>query len=75
MITVNEDTTAWTPGMTVRDVLTVKKYSFPLLVITLNDALVAPKDYATTPVPDALFTALASPADQTIVIEAKRVRG
>jgi hypothetical protein len=30
---------------------------------------------ATSPAPDALFTALASPADQTIVIEAKRVRG
>ena len=30
---------------------------------------------ATSPAPDALFTALAGPADQTIVIEAKRVRG
>jgi len=30
---------------------------------------------ATSPAPDALFAALASPADQTIVIEARRVRG
>jgi thiamine biosynthesis protein ThiS len=52
MITVNEDTTAWTPGMTVRDVLKVKNYKFPLLVITLDDVHVAPKDYDTTPVPD-----------------------
>ena len=52
MITINEDSAPWTPGMTVRDVLTLKNFRFPLLVITLNDAHVAPKDYATTPVPD-----------------------
>jgi sulfur carrier protein len=52
MITVNEETTPWTPGMTVRDVLTVKNYTFPLLIITLDDVHVAPKDYAATPVPD-----------------------
>jgi hypothetical protein len=30
---------------------------------------------ATSPAPDALFTALAGPADQTIVIEGRRNRG
>lgn len=52
MITVNEETTPWTPGMTVRDVLQAKNYKFPLLIITLGETRVAPKDYDTTPVPD-----------------------
>ncbi len=52
MLTVNGDPLAWTPGMTVRDVLKAKNYKFPLLIITLDDVQVAPKDYDTTPVPD-----------------------
>jgi len=52
MITVNGDPTPWTPGMTVRDVLKVKNYRFPLLVITLDETHIPPKAYDTTPVPD-----------------------
>jgi sulfur carrier protein len=52
MITVNGESHAWTPGMTVRDVLTQKNFKFPLLVIKLDEALIQPSDYAATTVPD-----------------------
>ena len=52
MITVNGDTLAWHPGMTVTDILLAKNFKFPLLVIKIDDILVAPKDYQATRVPD-----------------------
>ena len=42
----------WHAGMTVRDILRLKNYRFPMLVIHVNDALVNKKDYDTTAVPD-----------------------
>ena len=58
MITVNGDQAAWTPGMTVKDVLTLKNFKFPLLVIKLDDALIQPRDYPTTPVPDGAMVSV-----------------
>jgi len=52
MITVNGDKAAWSPGMTVQDVLRARNFKFPLLVIKVDGALVQPKDYPATPVPD-----------------------
>ena len=52
MILVNEEPLAWHPGMTVRDILRAKNYRFPMLVIHVNDTLVAKKDYDFTAVPD-----------------------
>lgn len=52
MITVNGDPAAWTSGMTVKDVLVLKNFKFPLLVIKVDEALVRPADYAATSVPD-----------------------
>lgn len=52
MITVNGDKLEWTEGMTVRDVLKARNYKFPLLIIKVDDALVQPKAYDATPVPD-----------------------
>ncbi|BDU75155.1 sulfur carrier protein ThiS [Mesoterricola sediminis] len=52
MITVNGDRLDWTEGMTIRDVLRVRNYKFPLLVIKVDDALVQPRAYDTTTVPD-----------------------
>jgi len=52
MILVNEEPLAWHEGMTVRDILKARNYRFPLLVIHVNDALVAKTDYDTTTVPD-----------------------
>jgi len=52
MIKVNGDAVAWHEGMTVRDVLAVCNYRFPLLVVSINGDLVQPRDYDETPVSD-----------------------
>ena len=52
MIQVNGDPLAWSAGMTVGDVLALKRYTFPMLVITVDGELVDRKDYDTTAVPD-----------------------
>lgn len=52
MIQVNGDPLAWTAGMTVRDVLTLKRFTFPMLVITVDGSLVDRKNYDTAAVPD-----------------------
>lgn len=52
MIQVNGDPLEWTDGMTVRDVLTLKRYTFPMLVITVNDHVVERQSYDTTTIPD-----------------------
>ena len=52
MIQVNGDPLAWTAGMTVRDVLTLKRFTFPMLVITVDGSLVDRKNYDTATVPD-----------------------
>ena len=38
--------------MTVRDVLTAKRFTFPMLVITVNDNVVERRAYDTTVIPD-----------------------
>jgi thiamine biosynthesis protein ThiS len=52
MIQVNGDPLEWTDGMTVRDVLTLKRYTFPMLVITVNDNVIERRAYDTTTIPD-----------------------
>ena len=52
MIQVNEEPLPWHAGMTVREVLKARNYRFPMLVIHVNDALVQPKQYDTTTIPD-----------------------
>ena len=52
MIQVNGDPLAWSAGMTVRDVLTLRRFTFPMLVITVDGDLVDRKDYDTAPIPD-----------------------
>jgi sulfur carrier protein len=52
MIQVNGDPLEWKDGMTVRDVLTLKRYTFPLLVITIDDDIIDRKQYDTTLIPD-----------------------
>lgn len=50
MIQVNGEPLEWSEGMTVRDILVAKNYTFPLLIVTVGDDLIDRKDYATTPV-------------------------
>ena len=52
MIQVNGDPLEWKDGMTVRDVLTLKRFTFPMLVITIDNDLVERRSYDTTPIPD-----------------------
>lgn len=52
MIQVNGDPLSWTLGMTVSDVLRIKNYLFPMLVITVDGLYVKPSDYRTFVIPD-----------------------
>ena len=52
MIRVNEENMEWEPGMTIQDVLDRRKYTFPLIVVKVNDALVQKPDYASYQIPD-----------------------
>jgi thiamine biosynthesis protein ThiS len=52
MIQVNGDPLAWTPDMTVRGMLRAKNYTFPMIIVTIDDRQVQRADYETTPVPD-----------------------
>lgn len=51
-IIVNNDKLAWFDGMTVQDVLDLKKYTFKMLVVKINGKLVKKSDYRTTLVPN-----------------------
>ena len=42
----------WHQGMTVRDILTAKNYTFRMLVTKINGTLVKRVDYETAIVPD-----------------------
>jgi thiamine biosynthesis protein ThiS len=52
MIIVNEEPQVWHAGMTVRDVLRARNYRFPMLIIHVDDALIAKQDYDTATIPD-----------------------
>jgi len=50
-ISVNGNIIEWNEGMTVRDVLTVMKYSFRMLIIDVNGEHVRREQYDTYKVP------------------------
>jgi len=52
MIHVNGDSMEWRSGMTVRDVLDARNFKFPLLIVSIDGAVVPRPDYGTTSVPD-----------------------
>ena len=52
MIQVNGEPLDWHEGMTVRDILKAKKYVFPMLIVTVDGALVPREDYGSSVVPD-----------------------
>ena len=52
MITVNGDKLEWHEGMTIRDILNAKNYTFRMLVTKVDGVLVKRTDYDTTTVPD-----------------------
>jgi thiamine biosynthesis protein ThiS len=50
-VNVNGNIIEWSEGMTVRDILTVMKYSFKLLIIKVNGELVKRDQYDAYKVP------------------------
>ncbi len=52
MITVNGETMSWQEGMTIRDILTARNYTFRMLVTKVDGVLVKRSDYETTTVQD-----------------------
>jgi len=52
MITVNGQEMEWAAGMTVRDVLERRKFSFPLVIVRINGELVPRTEFDVHPVPD-----------------------
>ncbi|MBO8153338.1 sulfur carrier protein ThiS [Thermovirga sp.] len=52
MITVNGEPMEWEVGLTVKDIITRKKYTFPLLAVWINDSPVPRDDFNSTKVPD-----------------------
>ena len=52
MIRVNDEEMEWEPGMTVQDVLDRRKYTFPLIVVKVNNEMVKKEAYTTYQVPD-----------------------
>ena len=52
MLMVNGEPLDYTPEMTVADILRVRGYIFPLLIVNIDGVHVPRDRYATTPVPD-----------------------
>lgn len=52
MILVNHEEMDWEAGMTVQDVLDRRKYTFPMIVVKVNDEVVRKEAFASYQVPD-----------------------
>ncbi len=52
MIEVNGDSLEYHNSMTIRDILEIKNYRFPLLIIRINGILIPRNKYDSTTVPD-----------------------
>jgi sulfur carrier protein len=45
MIRVNGETAKWEPGMTVSSLLAGRSYTFPLIIVKINGAIVPRRDF------------------------------
>ncbi|MDR1842006.1 MAG: sulfur carrier protein ThiS [Holophagales bacterium] len=52
MLKVNGDPLDWRDGMTVQDILDVRKYKFPMLIVTIDGEHVSKEMYSSAKVPD-----------------------
>lgn len=50
-IQVNQEEMEWEPNMTIQDVLVRRKYTFPMIVVKVNDIVVQKAAYDTFLVP------------------------
>jgi sulfur carrier protein len=55
MIDVNGGPMDWKDGLTVRDVIVAKHMRSPMLIVSINDTRVEPRDFDLTPVPDGAY--------------------
>jgi sulfur carrier protein len=51
-IRVNQEEMEWEPNMTVQDVLVRRKYTFPMIVVKVNDIVVSKEAYDSFLVPE-----------------------
>lgn len=51
-LTINGQIRPWTEGMTVQDALNLMNYSFPMLVVKINDEVILRADYSSTTIPN-----------------------
>lgn len=52
MIKVNSRDHAWEEGLTVEKLIEQKNYTYPKLIVKINNVLVQPEAYASTPIYD-----------------------
>ncbi|HOY65619.1 MAG TPA: sulfur carrier protein ThiS [Candidatus Ozemobacteraceae bacterium] len=52
MLKVNGEPLKYQENMTVSDVIRVKKFSFPLLIVKIDGVYIPRESYDVTPVPD-----------------------
>ena len=52
MITVNQETVQWWEGMTVADVLKVCRYTYPMIIVSINGQMVSRDQYPARKVND-----------------------
>ena len=52
MITINGESAEWRAGLTVTEMLKNRGYSFPLIIVKINDELISKNEYASRIIPD-----------------------
>ncbi|MFZ5353118.1 MAG: sulfur carrier protein ThiS [Bacillota bacterium] len=52
MIKVNGRDFQWEEGLTVEKLLQQKNYTYPKLIVKINNVLIQPEQYASTPIRD-----------------------
>ncbi|MBN2066427.1 MAG: sulfur carrier protein ThiS [Candidatus Thermoplasmatota archaeon] len=57
-ITVNGKSVPWVKGETVTALLTRMKYTFPLVVVKINNNVISKKEFATTAIPNGADVAV-----------------
>lgn len=52
MITVNGEQVPWTEGMTIRDLLDEKRYTFPMIAVWINDTPYRRDEFGSVKIPE-----------------------
>jgi sulfur carrier protein len=52
MIKLNHRNCEWIEGLTVKELLKIKKYTFPQIIVSINGKFIDTDDYVSTPIFD-----------------------